>query len=360
MELKTPLYDIHVQSGGKIVPFAGYSLPVQYKEGIISEHMAVRTKAGLFDVSHMGEIVLSGKDALNNIQNLMTNDFDSMQVGKTRYTLMCNHEGGIVDDLLVYKMDDEKYMLVVNAANRQKDAEWIKKHLYGEVEFKDISDDIAQIALQGPNSNEILKKLAQDQHIPQKYYSFIENGIVAGFKCIVSRTGYTGEDGFELYCKSEAAPALWKELIKAGEAFGLVPCGLGARDTLRLEAGMPLYGNEMSEEITPKEVGLSFFVKMNKSDFIGKSALEQKGGPTRKRVGLKPLKGIAREGSKIFIDGQEIGFTTSGTFAPYLRYPVAMALIDKKYAEIGTKVEVDVRGRMLSAEVIELPFYKRG
>ncbi len=356
---KTSLYETHVKWGGTMVAFAGYLLPIQYKEGIISEHMAVRTKAGIFDVSHMGEVTLCGRDALSNIQNLTTNDCSSMKAGQVKYTLMCNHQGGIVDDLLVYKIEDEKYMLVINAANRHKDVEWIEKNLNGEVEFSDISDSVAQIALQGPCSLEILSKLAEEQYIPKKYYSFVEKGIAAGIECIISKTGYTGEDGFELYCKAEDAPAMWNEILKAGEQYGLMPCGLGARDTLRLEAAMPLYGHEMNDEITPIEAGLSFFVKMEKDNFIGKSALEGKGTPAQKRVGLKLIKGIAREGSQVFIDGQKIGCITSGTYCPYLRYPVAMAYIDSKYTEIGTVVEIDVRGRMLSAEITSLPFYKR-
>ncbi|MBC7959498.1 MAG: glycine cleavage system aminomethyltransferase GcvT, partial [Vallitaleaceae bacterium] len=267
MDLKTPLYESHVAAGGKIVPFAGYLLPIQYAEGIVTEHMAVRTKAGLFDVSHMGEVLLSGPSALANVQMLVTNDCEKMVVGQVKYTPMCNEAGGVVDDLMVYKLDQERYLLVINAANRHKDVAWIKAHLFGDVVCEDISDATAQIALQGPKALEILRKLTKDAYIPEKYYTFVEKGMVADLACIISRTGYTGEDGFEFYCSQEDAPHLWDTLLEAGNEFGLIPCGLGARDTLRLEAAMPLYGHEMNEEITPIEAGLSIFVKMNKTDF---------------------------------------------------------------------------------------------
>ena len=361
MELKTPLYQNHVSGGGKIVPFAGYLLPVQYEEGVITEHNAVRTKAGLFDVSHMAEVTLKGSDALKNLQYLLTNDFTNMVDGQVRYTPMCNPGGGIIDDLLVYKIRDNDYMLVVNASNRFKDVSWIKKNIFGDVQFEDISDDVAQIALQGPRSLDILRKLADEKYIPVKYYSFIEKGIVSGIECIVSQTGYTGEGGFEFYCKPEDAPLLWDKLLEAGKEFGLILCGLGARDTLRLEAAMPLHGHEMTDELTPLESDLGIFVKMDKVDFIGKSAILKKTPISKKRVGLKLIdKGIAREESKIYINGKEVGITTSGTYAPYLGYPIAMAIIEVEYTALGTIVQIDVRGRLISAEVVKLPFYKKG
>lgn len=359
MELKTPLYDCHVALGGKIVPFAGYLLPVQYGSGVIAEHMAVRQKAGLFDVSHMGEVFFSGPDALSNLNRLMTNDFTSMVDGQVRYSPMCNEKGGIVDDLIVYRLNAERYMVVVNAANRHKDVAWMRDHLTGAVLFEDQSDDWAQIALQGPRSREILAKLADASSIPEKYYYFIENGSVAGFPCIVSQTGYTGEHGYELYCKPADAPALWNALLDAGREEGLIPCGLGARDTLRLEAAMPLYGHEMDDEISPLEAGLNFAVKMKKPDFIGKSAIEARGPLTRKRVGLMVTgRGIAREHCPVLRDGVEIGHTTSGTHLPFLGKPAAMALVGIEHIEPGTAVEIDVRGRKVPAEVVPLPFYK--
>ena len=375
MEKKTPLYNWHETHGGKIVPFGGYLLPVQYETGVIAEHCAVREKAGLFDVSHMGELLISGKAALEAIQWLFTNDFSNMGTGRVRYTLMCNEKGGIVDDLVVCKMDEERYFLVVNASNREKDADWIKSRLSGarwqgeELRFEDVSDSYAQIALQGPASPAILSSVSDT--IPQKYYTLIEKGKAAGIDCIVSRTGYTGETGFELYCKSEDAVVLWEKLLEAGQSAGLIPCGLGARDTLRLEAAMPLYGHEMDETITPFEAALSFAVKMEKSDFVGMEALKAtlagnaapesgKAMPARIRTGLRVTgRGIIREHCQVYCQGKEIGATTSGTFCPHLKQAVAMALLKPEYAEPGIKVEAEVRGRMVEAETCALPFYKR-
>ena len=360
MELKTPLYAWHESHGGKIVPFAGYLLPVQYETGVIAEHMAVRTAAGLFDISHMGEIFLTGPDALANIQKLMTNDCSGMPDGRVRYTLMCYEDGGVVDDLVVCRLGEGRYLLVVNAANRHKDAEWIESHLTGNVKFEDASDRYAQIALQGPKAPEILAKLTDSASIPVKYYTLIENGTVSGIPCIVSRTGYTGELGYELYCAPEYAEKLWNLLLEAGKDEGLIPCGLGARDTLRLEAAMPLYGHEMSETVTPFEANLSFAVKLTKEDFIGKKALEEKSVPQRIRVGLKMTgRGIARGGEEIFRNGEKIGATTSGTFCPFLQTAVVMAMVNPADSEPGTAVEIDIRGRKVAAEIVPLPFYKR-
>ena len=357
-ERRTPLYEVHVSSGAKMVPFAGYTMPVQYT-GVIAEHMAVRTHAGLFDVSHMGEILFEGPAALANIQRLMTNDFSDMQCGRVRYTLMCNDDGGIVDDLVIYKFSDEKYIAVVNASNRAKDFAWIKERVTGDVKVEDMSDGVSQIALQGPASAAILSKLADPSGLPAKYYTFTDSVNVGGICCLVSQTGYTGEFGYELYLSNEDAPKLWKLLLEAGSELGVVPAGLGARDTLRLEAGMPLYGHEMNEIITPFEANLGFVVKMNKDDFVGKRALESKSEPARRRVGLSMTgRGIARENESIYIGDTQIGRTTSGTHCPYLGRAVAMAMIDTAHTELGTAVEVDVRGRKIAAEVVQLPFYK--
>ena len=357
MEKKTPLYGWHEANGGKIVPFGGYLLPVQFETGVITEHNAVREKAGLFDVSHMGEFAISGKGAFEAIQRLFTNDFTSLAIGRVRYTLMCNDQGGIIDDLVVYKMDEERYLLVVNASNRDKDAAWVKGHIGGAV-FEDLSDSIGQIALQGPASPAILASVSDT--IPQKYYSFIEKGKAAGFDCIVSQTGYTGETGYELYCKSGDTEALWTVLLEAGKSAGLIPCGLGARDTLRLEASMPLYGHEMDESVNPFEAALSFAVKMGKDDFIGKAALTGKENPPRIRTGLKVTgRGIIREQCPVFHQGENIGVTTSGTFSPHLKEAIAMALLKAEYVSPGTKIEADVRGKMIEAETCALPFYKR-
>lgn len=361
MELKTPLYDAHVKAGGKIVPFAGYLLPVQYGTGVITEHMAVREKAGLFDVSHMGEVLCQGKDALANLQKLLTNDFTNMVDGQARYSPMCNENGGTVDDLIVYKREDNDYFIVVNAANKDKDYQWMLDHQFGEVTFTDASSQYGQIALQGPKAMEILKKLTAEENIPKKYYHAVFDTEVAGIPCIISKTGYTGEDGVELYLASENAEKMWDALLEAGKDDGLIPCGLGARDTLRMEAAMPLYGHEMDDEISPLETGLKFAVKMGKEeDFIGKKAMEERGEPEITRIGLKVTgRGIIREHQDIYIGEKKIGHTTSGTHCPFLGYPIAMALVDAGSVEIGNKVEVDVRGRKVEAEVIALPFYKR-
>ncbi|MBE6111890.1 MAG: glycine cleavage system aminomethyltransferase GcvT [Peptococcaceae bacterium] len=360
MEKKTPLYDCHVAANGKIVPFGGYLLPVQYETGVIKEHMAVRTACGLFDVSHMGEIVLTGPDALKNVQMVTTNDCSGMYDGQVRYSPMCNEQGGVVDDILVYKVNDNAYLLVVNASNKDKDAAWISSHLFGDVKFEDISESVAQVALQGPNAVPMLASLVADEQIPKKYYSFVQEADVKGIKCLISRTGYTGELGYELYCAAEDGPKLWNLLLETGKEFDMIPCGLGARDTLRLEAAMPLYGHEMDDTVTPLETDLGFFVKLDKEDFIGKDALVAAGEPSRCRVGLKVTgRGIAREHCPVFVGDQQIGMTTSGTHCPFIGMPVAMALVDKAYGEIGTEVEIEIRGRKVTAEVIALPFYKR-
>lgn len=361
MELKTPLYEKHVAAGGRIVPFAGYLLPVQYKTGVIGEHMAVRTACGLFDVSHMGEIVFSGSDALFTIQRLFTNDFSVMDAGRVRYSPMCNDAGGILDDLIVYKFDNDTYYVVVNASNRHKDAAWMRGRLEGDTVMTDISDTVAQLALQGPKAQNILSRVADARSFPVKYYSFSRDVPVAGVPCLVSRTGYTGEDGFELYCANEQAPTLWDALLEAGAGDGLIPCGLGARDTLRLEAAMPLYGHEMDETVTPLETGLGMYVKPDKAmPFFGRDAIIAKGAPAIARVGLEITgRGIARDACVVYSAGKAIGRTTSGTHCPYLNHPYAMALVDNAYTAPGTMLEVDVRGRLIEARVVSLPFYKR-
>ncbi|MDL2324075.1 glycine cleavage system aminomethyltransferase GcvT [Ruminococcaceae bacterium OttesenSCG-928-A16] len=361
MEKKTALYENHLAAGGKMVPFAGYLMPVQYPTGVIAEHMAVRTAAGLFDVSHMGELLISGTGALPFLQQLLTNNMEGMANGDCRYSPMCNKAGGVVDDLIVYRYSQHLYLLVVNAANLQKDIDWIKAHLPVDVDMTDNSGNISELALQGPKAEAILAKVADKAALPVKPYTFVGQMDVAGIECIVSRTGYTGEDGFELYCATENGPLLWDALLAAGKEEGLIPCGLGARDTLRLEAGMPLYGHEMDDVITPREAALSFFVKMDKPDFIGKAALEEKGEPARRRTGLKMVgRGIAREGCAVYSqNGEEIGVVTSGTQLPFVGYAGAMALLPNQYREPGTLVEVDVRGRRVEAEVIKLPFYRR-
>lgn len=355
MEKKTPLYDRHVTALGKIVPFAGWLLPVQYS-GVIAEHMAVRQACGLFDVSHMGELVLRGADALANVNRLMTNDFTGMYAGQARYSPMCYENGGVVDDLIVYKCTDTAYLIVVNAANKDKDAAWVAAHLTGACTMEDRSDSIAQLALQGPRAQAILRPLAGE--LPEKNYSAVLQGAVDGIPCLISRTGYTGEDGFELYCAPGDAPLLWDKLLSAGADYGLIPCGLGARDTLRLEAAMPLYGHEMDDDVSPREAGLP--CKLDGKDFLGREAIIARGTPTVKRVGLKVTgRGIVREHCDLYRPGgDKVGRTTSGTHCPFLGYGAAMGYVDLSAAEPGTALEADVRGRRIAVEIVPLPFYK--
>lgn len=356
MELKTPLYSQHERLEGKIVPFAGYLLPVQYPAGVIAEHMAVREHAGIFDVSHMGEAILEGPDAVANLDYLLTNRFGDLALGGARYAVMLYESGGAVDDLIVYRRGEEKFLLVLNASNKDKDVAWIAEHLTGDVRFADVSAQVAQIALQGPDSKAILTTLVPEAQLPSKYYTFIENVLVAGVPCMVSRTGYTGEFGYELYMTPEGAEAVWCALLEAGAQ----PCGLGARDTLRLEAAMPLYGHELSAEIDPLTAGLDFVVKLDKEDFIGKATLVAKGAPSKARVGLKVTgRGIVREHEAVFIGDTQVGETTSGTHCPTLNVGCAMAYLDLPHSEVGTAVEVEVRGRRVAAEIVSLPFYSK-
>ncbi len=361
MEKKTPLYQTHVELGGKIVEFGGFLMPVQYPTGILAEHMAVREKAGLFDVSHMGELVFHGPDALANIQHLVTTDISSMQDGDMRYAMLCNDEGGVVDDLIVYRRGQDDYLLVVNAGNRDKDAAWVEQHLSGQPGYHDAGNEFGQVALQGPCSREILARLCDEAALPEKYYSFADadlrwNGHSV-WTCI-SRSGYTGSFGYEILCKAEDTVWLWNALLDAGKDFGLIPCGLGARDTLRLEAGMPLYGHELTDEITPKMAALP--CKLDGKDFIGHDALVRRGTPEVKRVGLKAVgRGIVREHCDLYAsaDGEKVGWTSSGTFAPYIGCCVAMGYVPRELAVVGQHVFADVRGRKIEMEITKTPFY---
>jgi len=362
-EKKTPLSDWHLAYGGRLIPYAGHLLPAWYTAGVIAEHKAVREKCGIFDVSHLGRFVLKGNDALSNLNYIMTNDFTGMPPGKVRYTLMCNEQGGIVDDMLVCKMESGRYMITVNAMNRATDFAWIKNKL-GQagknVVFNDISDSLAQIALQGARAPDILSRICKA--IPAGYYTLIEKGIVAGIKCIVSRTGYTGSPGFELFCAPRYAAALCEWLMKAGRLDGLIPCGIGARDTLRIEASMPLYGQELSEDITPFEAGLERAVSMDK-DFIGRSALK-KMKLSRVRTGLKAKGGaVVRERCALFAGGADsgdikVGETSSGAYCPSLKAGYAMAMVDLPYTARGTKLKAETEGKRIEVEVVKMPFYK--
>jgi aminomethyltransferase len=357
--LKTPLYHRHVEHGGKIVPFAGYLLPVQYEAGVMREHIAVRQNVGLFDVSHMGEITFSGLDALANIQRLLCNDFATLQDGRVRYSPMLNPQGGVIDDVLVYRHSPTEYLMVVNAANRHKDVKHILKEQFGNVVITDRSDAYCQLALQGPNAEAVLRTLVPQETIPQKYYSFRPDVTVGGINCLLSRTGYTGEDGFELYAASNDAEKLFDALFTAGAPFGLQLCGLGCRDTLRMEAAMPLYGHEMDDTVSPLETGLVHYVKLTKPDFIGRDALLAAGEPQRARIGLKMVgRGIAREHFPVYVNGKQAGHVTSGTHCPTVG-PVAMALVASPFPAIGERVSVEIRGALVDAEVVPLPFYTR-
>lgn len=363
-ELKqTPLYPIYKNWGAKTIDFGGWELPVQFS-GIKKEHEAVRTKAGLFDVSHMGEILVSGPDSEEYLQKMLSNDLSKLKINKAQYTILCNEQGGTIDDLLVYKLTDTSFLLVVNAANTDKDFEWLKKHQSGEVTVENISSSYAQLALQGPLAQRILQKLVKNEDLDNiKFFSFKQDVQIGDVQALVSRSGYTGEDGFEIYCKQEDAIYIWENILTVGELEGVVPCGLGARDTLRFEAGLPLYGQELSENISPIEAGLQFAVKVNKEqEFIGKSVLQEQitNGPKRKVVGIEMIeRGIPRTGYKVLKDGQEIGYVTTGTQSPTLQKSIGMALIDSNFAEVGTELEVEIRNKSVKGKIVPTPFYER-
>lgn len=359
---RTPLFDQYKAYGGKTIDFGGWELPVQFSS-IKAEHEAVRTKAGLFDVSHMGEVFVSGEGALSFLQSLCTNDVSKLKDGQAQYTVMCYENGGTVDDLLIYKRQDNDYLLVVNASNIDKDVAWMKEHAASDVHIDDRSSEYGLLALQGPKSQEILQKLTTEPLDEIKFFRFKEHVNVAGHDVLISRTGYTGEDGFELYASPDAIVALWPAILEAGKEEGIVPAGLGARDTLRFEAGLPLYGQELSKDISPLEANLGFVVKLGKdADFIGKEVLsaQKSNGITRKLVGLEMIdKGIPRTGYKVYIEDEEVGEVTTGTQSPTLQKNIGFALLASEHAEVGTVVEVEVRNRRLKAAVIATPFYKR-
>lgn len=353
---KTPLFEKHCALGGKIVDFGGWALPVQYTS-ILDECKAVRERAGLFDVSHMGEVDIIGNDAYAYMQKMVTNDVTSMTPGRCRYAVMCYDNGGAVDDVLIYKFADDHYMLIVNAGNTDKDFAWLSEHAFGDVQVINNSAKWGQLALQGPLHQAVLDAAGFEGEIPQKYYTFNDKMTVAGIPCLVSRTGYTGEDGVELYCAAEDTVRLFEALLEAGKGVDMLPCGLGARDTLRFEASMPLYGHEMSADINPVECGLGFAIKFNKPDFIGKEALLKP--QTRKRIGLKIVgKGIARPDADVLCNGEKVGIVTSGGPAPAVGGNYAMALVSADADENGTWA-VSVRGRVIDCEFAPMPFYKR-
>ena len=360
---RTPLFETHKALGARLVEFGGWEMPVQYSS-IIEEHRAVRDRAGLFDVSHMGEFRVVGAGALAFLQYLVPNDVSRLTDYQALYSQICRPDGGTLDDLLIYRHGEDHFMVVVNAGTMPKDWAWFSEQAAGraDVTLTNISDETALLALQGPLAPQILQPLTTTSLSEIVYYHF-RPSVVAGVECLISRTGYTGEDGFELYCSPGAASALWHALLEAGKPSGLLPAGLGARDTLRLEAGYCLYDHELTEEITPLEAGLGWSVKLNKeADFIGKQALadEKASGLRRKLVGIELReRGIPRAGYAILKDGERIGAVTSGTMCPTLGRAAAMGYVPPAFAQVGTEIAVEVRDKPLPAVIVPLPFYKR-
>jgi aminomethyltransferase len=359
MAQRTPLHDVHVRAGARMVEFAGWDMPVQY-EGILAEHEAVRERAGLFDVSHMGEIVFRGPKALESLQRLFTNDLSKCADGQAQYGVLCRESGGIVDDVVVYRRAADDLLVCVNASNRQKDFEWLHGHAFG-ADVQNESDAWGQLALQGPRAAEVLARLTSVRLSSIGTYRFTP-GDVAGVPCLVARTGYTGEDGFELFCPAERTPALWTALLDAGHGEGLRPCGLGARDSLRLEMAYRLYGNDMDDATTPLEAGLGWVVKLDKGEFVGRAALvkQKEAGLSKKLVGFTLTEpGIPRHGYPVLQDGKAVGAVTSGTRSPSLGTSVGLAYVPPALSAEGSTFAVDIRGRPVAARAVKTPFYAR-
>ena len=358
-EKNTPLFDRHIELGGNMVSFGGYLLPTHYS-GINLEHLGVRSKAGLFDVSHMGEFIISGSDAESFLQKVTVNDVASLSVGQAQYSAMCYANGGIIDDILVYKKKNE-FMLVVNAANNEKDLDWLKSHAKGDIRIENMSDDISLVAIQGPRSRNILQTLTDSNLTNIQFYHFVE-GRLNGKKAIISRTGYTGELGFEIYAKSDDIGEIWDAIMKAGQDKGLEPAGLGCRDTLRMEMKLALYGNDIDDTTNPIEAGLGWITRLGKTDFMGKKALlEAKANVTRRLVCLEMTeRAIPRQGYTILMNDQSVGIITSGTMSPSLETGIGIGYVNRPFDKSGTELLVDIRGRMKSAVVVKPPFYKNG
>jgi aminomethyltransferase len=359
--LKTALYPWHQAHGGRLVEFGGWSMPVQYTS-IVEEHQAVRNRVGLFDISHMGRLMFSGPDVLPWIERVTTNHVAKLVPGQIQYSLMANDAGGLIDDILVYHAPDDGYSIVCNASNRANVVEQLKSHHVGgpETQLLDWTLATTMIAVQGPKAKGVLQKLCDANLDALGYYRALSANVLST-RCLVSRTGYTGEDGFEIAFAEEMAIPIWEALLKAGRDEGIIACGLGARDTLRFEAAMPLYGHEMDETVNPYASGIGWAVKLNKGDFVGREALVGfKANPGKTRVGLA-LEGkrIARQGASVLADGKAVGVVTSGTFAPTLGRSLAMALVDPAVATVGTSLTVDVRGHTEPANVTALPFYRK-
>ncbi len=365
---KTALNAVHRQMGAKMVEFNGWDMPVEYPSagGIMAEHNAVRTGVGIFDVSHMGDIRLAGPQALAAVQHISMNDAGRLAIGQAQYSALLYPEGTFVDDVIVHRLGEDEYLLVINAGTREKDFNWVRDNTRKfDCKVEHLSDDFTQIAIQGPKGVHLLQKLTDADLSAVKFY-WVTRGTVCGLKNIlVARTGYTAEDGFEIYIPADEATSarVWKEILEAGKEFGVVPCGLGSRNTLRLEGKLPLYGHEISDTVNVWEAGLDRFIKMEKPDFIGRSALEKAraAGLKRTLVGLEMVdRGIARDGYKVLDgSGKEIGYVTSGSPAPFLKKNIALAYVPPSFAEIGTKVKVEIRGQGVGAQVVPTPFYKR-
>ncbi len=358
--LKTPLYDWHLSHGGRLVEFGGWLMPVQYTS-IVEEHHAVRTSAGLFDISHMGRLTFDGPDALSWLEHVTTNHVAKLGVDQIQYSLMANGGGGLIDDVLVYR-SLYSYAMVCNASNRAHVLAQLERHREGRTaRLVDRTPDTAMIAVQGPAARETLQPLIKAPLGSMKYYHLMTGRLLDEVDTIVSRTGYTGEDGYELIVAAEAAEKVWTALLESGQSHGAIPCGLGARDTLRFEAAMPLYGHELNEAVNPFAAGLGWAVRFGKGDFVGRDALIGfKAQPGQTRIGLQlESKRIARQGAEVFHDGKPAGLVTSGTFSPTLQQSLAMALVDPGSASPGTPLEIDVRGRREQAQVVPLPFYRR-
>lgn len=362
---KTPLNSAHRRLGGRMIEFGGWDMPVQYPAGTVAEHLRTRTHAGLFDVSHMGEVDFRGPDADTLVNYLTSNDCAKLQIGQAQYSALTTPAGTVVDDLLVYRRASDYLMLVVNAATTEKDWDWIVSHKRHEtVKLLNVSSDYCQLAVQGPDALGILQKLTAVGLEEIGYYHFVES-TVDGVKAIVSRTGYTGEDGFEIYAAPDRAEQLWNRILDVGDfgsPTGILPCGLAARNTLRLEAGMALYGNDIDETTTLLEANLGWICKLDKGDFIGREALAQQKaeGVNRRLVGFEVKdRGVARDGQDVIMGDEKIGRVTSGSPAPFLKKNVGFAYLPSQLSQPGTVINIDVRGKLLAAEVVKTPFYKR-
>ena len=362
---KTPLNQMHRNLGGKMVDFGGWDMPVQYSAGVIAEHLRTRGHSGLFDVSHMGEFFVEGEDAIKFVNRLTTNDVAKLVDGQAQYSAFTREDGTVVDDLLVYRFDEGKLLLVVNASTTEKDWDWVTSDLRDEnVTLTNASADYCQIAIQGKDAISILQQLTDTRLDEIKYYYFTV-GAVDGVDAIISRTGYTGEDGFEIYANAKYAERLWNKFLevgKFGDENGILPCGLAARNTLRLESAMSLYGHEISDETTPLEANLGWICKLNKGDFNGREALQKQkdAGLKRQLVGFEMTdKGIARDGFDVYINDEKVGTVTSGSPAPFLKKNIGLAFVPAEFAKIGQEIKIDVRGKMLAAQIVPTPFYKR-